>query len=204
MLIILKIILVVIILFLITSRIFTLPCPPWLGWLVEMDNPFSKINRSSAIIEHLDLKQGMVVTDIGCGPGRLTIPLSQKVGAGGRVVALDIQQKMLDKVQAKSKKLGLENITFLHAGIGAGKLAPSMFDRVILVTVLGEIPNQKEALEEIFKSLKPGGILSITEIILDTHYQRLGKVEQLATSVGFKKKDLFSDWCAYNLLLVKE
>jgi ubiquinone/menaquinone biosynthesis C-methylase UbiE len=207
---ILLIIVILLCLFLLVSMIWRLsshriklPCPTWLGWLVELDNPFSKINRAVAIIVHSDLQPGMTVIDIGCGPGRVTIPVAQKVGSGGHVVAMDMQRGMIERVQAKARAANLTNIAFLNEGIGEGKLEYNKFDRALLVTVLGEIPNQKAALKEIFDALKPGGILSITEIILDPHYQRYNSVLQLAQEVGFEKKDLFSDWVAYNLLLEK-
>lgn len=52
------------------SRRQELPCPVWLRWLVEMDNPFTQISRADVIVEHLGLEPGMQVLDIGCGPGR--------------------------------------------------------------------------------------------------------------------------------------
>ncbi len=185
------------------SRYFSLPCPSWLGWMVELDNPLSKINRAATIVEHLELQSGMTVLDAGCGPGRLTIPVAKKIGPNGNVVAMDIQADMLRRVQEKTDAARLKNVAFLRAGIGEGKLERNTFDRALLVTVLGEIPDQKKALQEIFNALKSGGILCVTEIVFDPHYQRYGDVAQLAQEVGFRKKNLFSDWFAYSLLLEK-
>lgn len=50
-----------------SSRRHSLPCPSWLGWMVEMDNPFTRTNRSGEIISHLGLTPGMAVLDAGCG-----------------------------------------------------------------------------------------------------------------------------------------
>ncbi len=60
-----------------------LPCPVWLHWMVEMDNPFTRTNRAAVIIEHLDLKPGMKALDFGCGPGRVTIPMAERVERAG-------------------------------------------------------------------------------------------------------------------------
>ena len=180
-----------------------LPCPSWLGWMVEADNPFTKINRSANIIKSLELQQGMNVLDAGCGPGRITIPMAQKVGSQGTIFALDIQKEMLEWVKEKAHTANLNNIIFICVGLGDGKLEQNKYDRATLVTVLGEILNQKKALQEIFNALKPGAILSITETLFDPHYQRFSVILNLAQQVGFQKKKVFSDWFSYNLLLEK-
>src|SRR5262245_40064791 len=160
----------------IISRRCSVPCQVWLGWLVELDNPFSKTNRAAVIIDRLHLQPGMAVLDVGCGPGRLAIPIAEKVGQLGQVVAMDIQPGMLRRVEEKARAANLSNIRFLEAGAGAGKLGRDQFDRALLVTVLGEIPKPEPALSEIFNALKPGGVLSVTEIIFDPHFQSRGTV----------------------------
>ena len=185
------------------SRRRSLPCPVWLSWLVELDNPFAKTNRAEAIIRHLDLLPGMSVLDVGCGPGRLTIPIAALVGNEGEVVAMDIQAGMLGRVQEKMRKADLNNIRLLLAGVGDGKLECDKFDRALLVTVLGEIPNQTAAVKEIYNALKPGGILSVTELIFDPHFQTQKSVERLATSIGFRVKTLYGNRLAYTMILEK-
>lgn len=180
-----------------------LPCPAWLGWLVEQDNPFTKTNRASVIIEHLDLEPGMAVLDAGCGPGRLTIPLAKAIGVNGKVTALDLQQRMLQRVEEKAREAGLHNIQYVHAGIGEGKLNHSQYDRALLVTVLGEIPDRQRALKELFEALKPGGILSITEVIFDPHFLRQNTVLQLMQQAGFQKKMTIGNRFAYTMLFEK-
>ena len=63
------------------SRRLTIPCPVWMSGL--LDTPFSKdmSGRTQKTIQRLDLRSGMNVLDAGCGPGRLTIPVAQKVGS---------------------------------------------------------------------------------------------------------------------------
>lgn len=185
------------------SQRWQLPCPSWLGWMVEADNPFTKINRSAHIIGQLQLQSGMKVLDAGCGPGRVTIPMAKTIGLQGEVTALDIQDKMLERVKEKAHAAQLNNIVFVCAGLGDGKLEHNKYDRATLVTVIGEIPNQKAALQEIFNALKQGGILSITETLFDPHYQKINSIIDLAQEVGFRKKDTVSDWFSYNLLLEK-
>jgi ubiquinone/menaquinone biosynthesis C-methylase UbiE len=185
------------------SHRYSLPCPTWLGWLVELDNPFFKTNSAREIVQHLDLQPGMTVLDLGCGPGRLTIPIAQQIGAQGKVVAIDIQPGMLRRAQEKAQAANLDNIRFLQSGAGEGRLGRSQYDRALLVTVLGEIPDQEAALKEILDALKPGGILSVTEVIADPHFQSRGRVLQLANTVGFREKEFFGNRITFTMNLEK-
>jgi len=185
------------------SRHYSLPCPVWLRWFVELDNPFTRTNRAAVILSNLDLRPGMIVLDMGCGPGRLTVPLARMLGAQGRVVAVDIQAGMLRAAQARARQAGLENIEFVQAGAGEGKLGKARFDRALLVTVLGEIPDRQAAMNELFAALKPGGILSVTELIFDPHFQRGSTVRGLARNAGFRAGRFFGNAIAYTVHLEK-
>jgi 2-polyprenyl-3-methyl-5-hydroxy-6-metoxy-1,4-benzoquinol methylase len=101
------------------SRHRSLPCPPWLAWMLE--NPISK-SRTPAFLSCLELSSGLRVLDAGCGPGRLTIPIAQAVGPNGAVLAVDIQPEMLHRAQANATEAALSNVEFLLAGLGEGKL----------------------------------------------------------------------------------
>jgi ubiquinone/menaquinone biosynthesis C-methylase UbiE len=181
----------------------SLPCPTWLAWMVEMDNPFTEVNRARVITGLLELAPGMRVLDAGCGPGRLTLPLAETVGSQGEVTAFDIQDEMLARVRRKVETAGLQNVKFLHSGLGEGKLPKSYFDRAVLVTVFGEIPDQASALKEIYDALKPDGILSVTEVIFDPHFHRHETVLKVAEAVGFKEKNFFGKKLAYTMHLEK-
>jgi len=145
----------------------------------------------------------MRVLDIGCGPGRLTIPAARQVGPQGEVVAIDIQPGMLLHAQEKAQAADLNNIRFLQIGMGDGKLEIGLADCALLVTVLGEIPDRDAALREVFVALKPGGILSITEIVFDPHFQSRDTVLRLAGAVGFREKAFFGNRIAFTLNLEK-
>ena len=182
----------------IIARRWSVPCQVWLRWLVELDNPFSKTNRAATIVERLHLRPSMAVLDVGCGPGRPAVPIAQQVGQHGYVVAMDIQPDML-----RPRAADLTNIRFLEAGAGDGKLGRDQFDRALLVTVLGEIPKPQAALREIFNALKPGGVLSVTEIIFDPHFQTQNTVRRLAEAVGFREQAFHGNRVAFTLNFAK-
>ena len=168
-----------------------------------MDNPFTEVNRARTIVGLLELVPGMKVLDAGCGPGRLTLPLAEAVGPQGEVTALDIQEGMLARVRGKVNAAGLQNVQFIQAGLGEGKLAKAYYDRAALVTVLGEIPDPVTALKEIYDALKPDGILSVTEVIFDPHFHGRETVVRIAEQAGFKEKNFFGKKLAYTMHLEK-
>jgi ubiquinone/menaquinone biosynthesis C-methylase UbiE len=163
-----------------------LPCPASLASLLE--NPLTA-RYHATVVSHLELSAGLRVLDAGCGPGLLTTVLASAVGPGGRVLALDIQPEMIAKARARAEAAGLANVDFLVAPLGAGRLPQGEFDRALLVTVLGEIPDKVAALREIRSSLKPGGFLSVTEVLPDPHYQSLRKVQDLAEAAGLRLRN---------------
>ncbi|MCA9027284.1 MAG: methyltransferase domain-containing protein [Planctomycetaceae bacterium] len=175
----------------------SLPCPVWLRWLVELDNPFTKTNRASFIVESLAVSPGMTVLDAGCGPGRLTVPLATSVGPTGHVVAFDLQPGMLARAKAKTESAGYTNTEFVAGSLGDGMLPANHFDRAVLVTVLGEIPDRTAALTELFRTLKPGGILAIVEVIFDPHFQSRKTVTDLSASTGLRERAFFGHSWAY-------
>jgi ubiquinone/menaquinone biosynthesis C-methylase UbiE len=145
----------------------------------------------------------MTVLDAGCGPGRVTIPLAQAIGPQGQVVAIDIQPRMLQRARNKAQAAGLTNIKFVELAIETGKLGSDQYDRVLLVTVLGEIPDRLSALQEIYRALKPGGMLSVTETFFDPHYQSRATILRLASSAKFKERAFFGNRLAFTLNLEK-
>jgi SAM-dependent methyltransferase len=162
-----------------------LPTPALFAWF--FDNPLVDALAGGSInLDRIGIQPSERLLDAGSGPGRLAIPAAQRVGPKGEVVALDIQPEMLARLKKKAHKQGVSNIKIIQGDIvsGAG-LAPGSFDRAWMVTVLGEIPDQYEALRSVFRLLKPGGILSITEMLPDPHFQKRGKVLELGKEAGF-------------------
>ncbi|MCX6025229.1 MAG: class I SAM-dependent methyltransferase [Chloroflexi bacterium] len=181
------------------SRMRALPCPPWLMWLLE--NPFARRRTYTPMLERLALSPGLHVLDVGCGYGRLSIPIARLVLPRGEVVGADIQEGMLWMARERAQKSGLANLTLRRAGAGEGLLEPGRYDRALMVTVLGEIPRQAEALQEVRNALKPGGFLSVTELLPDPHYQPVGTVRRLAHAAGFGELAYFGNVLGYTLNL---
>ncbi len=115
----------------------------------------------------------------------LDYPCGKRVGSSGSVTALDLQPEMLRRAKEQARTNNCDNIHFIRGGIADSLLPVNSFDRALLVTVLGEVLQKKPALAEIYNSLRPNGMLSVTEALPDHHDQTYGKVCRLAVSTGF-------------------
>jgi ubiquinone/menaquinone biosynthesis C-methylase UbiE len=179
-----------------------LPCPSSLSFLLE--NPFmNRVAGAERLLDRAGVAAGMRVLDVGCGPGRITLPAARRIGPTGEVVALDIQESMLRRVRAKLEAQNVTNVRLLQAGIGEGKTEADSFDHALLVTVLGEIPDKAAALREIYAALKPGGILSITEVFPDPDIQMPGEIRRLGVEAGFVVGAQMGRFPAYTINLLK-
>jgi ubiquinone/menaquinone biosynthesis C-methylase UbiE len=179
-------------------RRYFLPCPTWLYWALE--NPYTNtLAGSEKLLDRARVTPGMRVLDAGCGKGRLTLPAAKRVTSNGEVVALDIQSAMLRVVEKRVKASGLTNVRTLRCTLGLGELQPGTFDRAFLVTVLGEIPNRHGALQEIFRALKPNGILSVTELFPDPHYNTQKCVFTEVEASGLRHVETFGNKVSFTM-----
>lgn len=184
------------------TKLYHLPCPPGFIFILE-SRLMENVAGPEAIIQRAGIQPGMRVLDAGCGPGRMSVPLAAYLGQDGRLVALDIQEGMLDRLRRRLEKRNLDNVELIQGGLGFGLAGTERFDRALLITVLGEIPDQSAALAELHRALVPGGILSVTEVLPDPHYQRLAKVRRLGEEAGFQPELIHQSWRSYTLNLHK-
>jgi ubiquinone/menaquinone biosynthesis C-methylase UbiE len=143
---------------------------------------------SVRLVRRLPLEPGMRVVDVGCGPGRLTLPVARAVGASGEVLATDLQREMLAIVERRAAAAGMGHVHTLQTAAGTGALPVERFDVALLSFVLGEIPagQRRAAIEEISGSLRPGGLLVVAEGLMDPHRQRREDVLALTEPAGFE------------------
>ena len=183
-------------------RYAALPCPWWMVPLLE--NPyFQLVAGAELLMGRAGIGAGMRVLDAGCGPGRLTVPIAERVGEAGRVVALDRQPRMLRKLQRRVAADGITNVEAVLGGIGEARLPAGSFDVAVLVTVLGEIPDKAAALREIRGALRADGVLSVTEVLPDPHYLSLARVRALAAEAGLRERQVFEGRVGYTVNLVR-
>ena len=184
------------------SRRQSLPCPSWLAWALE--HPLmDRLIGTTTTLDRLESRPGQRILEIGPGPGRLLIPAAERVLPGGAVVGLEIQAKMLERLTARARQRGISNLTAEHGDATQPVFAPDSFGLVYLCTVLGEILDREAALQQCYAALKPGGMLSITEIFPDPHFQPRATVIRLTEEAGFRLKAIHGQWYFFTANFVK-
>jgi ubiquinone/menaquinone biosynthesis C-methylase UbiE len=141
------------------------------------------------------VSEGMTVVDYGCGNGYFTVPLAKMVGNSGKVIAVDIQQEMLDKVSLRLKNNNLKNVELFNNS--NSKLNyPNSIDFAIAIYVVHEIPNKKAFFKELYDNLKLNSKLLIMEPNFIVSRKSFTNTINLAKEEGFKevkrKRYLFS------------
>ena len=185
------------------SHYRSLPCPTALAWL--LDNPLAgRVLGTRSTLGWIGLRPGQRVLEIGPGPGRLLIPAARQVLPGGEVVGLEIQPGMLDRLKTRAARAGVTNLTAVLGDATQPHFPPESFDVIYLCTVLGEIHDRNEALRQCWQVLKPGGRLSITEVMGDPHYQSRATVRRLAEAAGFRLEHVYSRGYRFTAIFVKE
>lgn len=166
------------------SRLWSLPCPTVFAWALE-SSLYRRITGTELTLKRLGLRPGQRVLEIGPGPGRLLLPAAQLVLSGGEVVGIDIQPGMIERLRDRAKRAGVTNLTAILGDATQPIVPEATFDVVFLVTTLGEIPDRAAVLAQAFRALKRGGVLSVTEMLPDPHYQSQATVKRLAEQAGF-------------------
>jgi ubiquinone/menaquinone biosynthesis C-methylase UbiE len=105
----------------------------------------------------------MTVLDVGCGPGLFAIEMAQMVGKSGRVIAVDLQEGMLEKLRNKIYGTALAERITLHKCEADSIGISDKVDFALAFYMVHEVPNQQEYFEEVRSILKPGGLLLIAE-----------------------------------------
>lgn len=162
------------------------PCP--YSQRVWIDLPRPGITRSK-LRTLLDPRPGERILELGPGTGYYTGTIARAIEPNGRVHAADVQQPMVKHLQVRTRQQGHRNVEPIR---GDGRRLPypdDSFDAAYLVLVLGEIPDQEQALAEFERVLKPGARLVVGESLPDPHFVTLETLQRRAERQGFQFED---------------
>ncbi len=146
------------------------------------------IDNPRRVLDASDLKPGQRVLEIGPGTGYYSVEVARRIGRWGRLTCLDIQREMLRETRRRLHAGDSGGAQFVQGGAEHLPFASASFDHAILVGVLGEIPDRSRALQEIRRVLRPGGRLSVSEILPDPDFIPLGTLRRQLRATGFAEE----------------
>jgi ubiquinone/menaquinone biosynthesis C-methylase UbiE len=159
-------------------------CPWWLAY--SFDNPLRHFLHDPQALLGQFVREGMTVADIGCGMGYFSIAMAQMVGDKGAVIAVDLQQKMLDRMQKRAEKAGVASRirSVLVAEDDIGIKVP--VDFVLAFWMVHEVPDIPRFLARVSSVLKETGKFLIVEPKMHVPYHKFQETLEFARAAGFQ------------------
>jgi ubiquinone/menaquinone biosynthesis C-methylase UbiE len=159
-------------------------CPWWFCY--SFDNPLRRLIHDPARLLEPYVKPGMTAVDIGCGMGYFTLGLTKLVGPGGKVIAVDLQGKMLAALGRRARKAGLADRIVPHRcrldRLGVEELA----DFVLAFWMAHEVRDKPRFFGEIFSLLKTDGRLLLVEPKFHVTRSSFGQTVEVCRAAGFR------------------
>ena len=148
----------------------------------------------------LGLADGHKVVDLGAGSGFYSLEAAKRVGASGRVYAVDVQKDLLERLRAMGATQGSHNIEIVWGNaekIGGTKLREGIADRVIASNILFQLEKPDEFALEVKRLLKPGGKLLVVDwtevsVLGPKNFFSSMKAQTLFEKIGFKLESSFN------------
>ena len=153
-------------------------------WAFTLLIPLRNIFLSpKQLIKRLELEENHHVLEIGPGPGYFSLPVARALKKGKLVLA-DIQSEMLQYAQKRISGKGLTNVEYSLCDGKSFPFTDASFDRIYMVTVIGEVENKEKYLQEFYRLLKKNGILSISEQAGDPDKMSIEGIKTLIAPSG--------------------
>ncbi len=112
------------------------------------------------------IQKGDTVIDLGSGAGNDCFVARSETGTEGKVIGIDFTPDMIHKARLNAENLGYNNVEFREGDIDNMPVNNDVADVIVSNCVLNLVPNKKQVISEIFRTLKPGGHFSISDIVL--------------------------------------
>lgn len=174
-------------------------CPWWFAY--TFDNPLRRlIHPPERVFEGL-VQEGQTAVDIGCGMGYFTLRLARIVGRNGQVIAVDLQERMLDSVRQRAERVGLLDRVTLHQAAAEQLHFGEKVDFALAFWMVHEVPDKPGLFEAVASILKPSAhfllvepIGHVTQAVFDeevTQAQAAGLIPVKNPSIAFSRAALF-------------
>jgi len=139
-------------------------CPVWVGYLLA--SPVRRLLQNPEKVLGPYVKEGMTAMDFGCAMGFFSLPMAKLVGKEGKVICVDIQERMFTRLEKRAEKAGLYTRIkplVLHPDMREMDDLKEQVDFALAFYVIHEVPDQAAVLAGLHNTLRPGGILLVAE-----------------------------------------
>jgi len=179
-------------------------CPFWVGYLLV--SPLRSLVQNPDRILSMHVTQGMKVLDVGCGMGFFSLPIARMTGFDGRVICIDMQEKMIKALHKRAKNAGLVDIIETRVcnqnSLGIDDLTGEI-DFALAFAVVHEVPDVNKFFAEIHEVLKPTGTLLVAEPKGHISKKDFETTIASAQHNGFKSISNPQIWRSHAILLQK-
>lgn len=165
-------------------------CPVWVGYLLA--SPVRKLYENPKKILGKYIKEGMTVLDLGSAMGFFSIPAARLVGPNGKVICVDVQEKMIEKLKTRARRAGmLDRIETIVCDENSLKLTDytNKIDFAFAIAVIHEVPNVESFFSDAYKALKSNTKFFIVEPKGHVTGEDFKKTVTIAEQNGFKVID---------------
>jgi ubiquinone/menaquinone biosynthesis C-methylase UbiE len=186
----------------IVRHFYKFPMPEFMAGAI--DNPLRrKMQPPDEMPLRHGIEPGMRVLEVGPGNGRYTVATARRVGEEGRVVAIDIEPKMVKRVRSRVEVEGISNVEARVADVCDLPFDDETFDGVYMIAVIGEIPDPDRAMGEFHRVLRRDGTLAFSELLMDPDYPLASTLIRLASTAGFRLRERIGNVFYYSLVFEK-
>jgi ubiquinone/menaquinone biosynthesis C-methylase UbiE len=159
-------------------------CPSWLSF--SLDNSIRTFFQDPEKITRDYVKPGFTVLDIGCGPGYFTIPMARMAGKAGSVIAVDIQERMLEKMKERAAGHDvLDRIRAVQCRPDDIMVRESV-DFVLTFWMVHEVPEKLPFLKQIAAVMKKDSRYLLAEPKVHVSKKQFREIAQMAADAGLK------------------
>lgn len=113
------------------------------------------------------IKKGDVVIDLGSGAGNDAFIARHETGETGKVIGVDFTPAMITLARKNAEARGFNNVEFRQGDIENMPVSSNIADVIVSNCVLNLVPNKDGVIKEIYRTLKPGGHFSISDVVLN-------------------------------------
>jgi ubiquinone/menaquinone biosynthesis C-methylase UbiE len=164
-------------------------CPWWLAF--TFDNPLRRLIHNPEKMLGDYVREGMTVLDVGCGLGYFSLGLARIVGNTGKVISVDLQQKMLDIMLKRATRTGLLHRIEPHLCTPDSIDVNTPVDFALAFWMVHETPNPENFFEQVASVLKPDGTLLYAEPSFHVPEKQFNAICSAAGKAGLiKTQDL--------------